>query len=156
MAGDESSVLSGKYLFTSTKDLITNTSWQTFGKTAIGVVVLSTVTGVANLIQALFNLPIAIVNMFAELIPAINNATLGGIAGFLETALAAAAGAFGAGWTGLLGPLQGPFGVGLALFMFWEVLWFLDYTDSDAIGFVMDLPDILLNSDDSGVADEDE
>ena len=140
----------------STRSFIQQMGWTGLGQTAIGTFLLATLFGGIDLLNALLNVPISALNAIATIIPAINEATFLGLGGFLEGALGAAAAAFGSGWTGLLGPFQGPFGVGLFLIMLWEVLYFLDVVDSDFLGFVIDLPDFILNSDDSGVADEDE
>lgn len=140
----------------STRSIIQQMGWTGLGQTAIGTFLLATLFGGIDLLNAALNVPISMLNAVANIVPALNEATFVGLAGFLSKALGAGAAAFGSGWTGLLGPLQGPFGVALFLIMLWEVLYFLDVTDSDFLGFVVDLPDFILNSDDSGVADEDE
>lgn len=140
----------------STRSIIQQMGWTGLGQTAIGTFLLATLFGGIDLLNAALNVPISMLNAVANIVPALNEATFVGLAGFLGEALGAGAAAFGTGWTGLLGPLQGPFGVALFLIMLWEVLYFLDVTDSDFLGFVVDLPDFILNSDDSGVADEDE
>lgn len=135
-----------------TRGIIQDMGWEGLGKSLIGTVAVSVVLGGLDIINALFQIPIQLFQSFAQILPAVNVAFLQAPLDFLEAGVQAGAAAFGVGWTGLLGPFQGPFGVALALFMVWEVLYFLDYVDSDVIGVVLDAPDFILGSDDTDVA----
>lgn len=139
-----------------TRGIIDSMGWEGLGKTLIGTVAVSFVLGGLDILNALFQIPIKLFQSLANVLPAVNVAFLMAPLDFLEAGVRAGAAAFGMGWTGLLGPLQGPLGVALALIMVWEVLFFLDYVDSDFIGVVLDAPDIILGSDDTDVVDEDE
>ncbi|WP_379810925.1 hypothetical protein [Halolamina salifodinae] len=130
--------------------------WTGLGQSIIGTIALVFALGFGDLFNAILNVPIAVFNALAGLIPQLNEATFGGLAGFIGAAFDAGIASFGTGWFGLLGVLQTPVGVGIALITAWEVAWYLDYVDRDVIGFAMDVPDMILNNDDSGVADEDE
>jgi hypothetical protein len=130
--------------------------WQGLGQTAIGTLFVSLVLGGVEFLNAMLSVPIGILNALGVSLADLNVAVFGGLADFIGGVLVSTGGSFGTGWTALLGPFQGPLGVGIGLFMIWEVLYFLDVTDSDAIGFVIDLPDILFQSDSSGVDGEDD
>lgn len=156
-SGTESITRSRELLRTS-KDLIDDMGWEGLGQSILGTMALTFVLGMADLFNAILGVPMAILNTISSLIPALNEATFGGIAGFVAAGFEAGGNAFGTGWTALLGILQAPLGIGVGLFMLWEVAWYLDYVDRDFIGWAMDVPDFLSNADDSGVADgaEDE
>lgn len=146
----------GLRLLRKSSNLIKEMGWQGLGKSAIGTLLLTVVVGGADLLNAMFNVPITVLGALTGVFAELNIAVFGSIADFIESVIGSAGASFGTGWTALLGPFQGPLGVGIGLIMLWEVAWYLDYTDRDVIGFALDLPDILFNSDDSGVADEDE
>lgn len=135
-----------------TRGIIDSMGWEGLGKTLIGTVAVSFVLGGLDILNALFQIPIQLFHSLATILPAVNVAFLQAPLDFLEAGVRAGAAAFGAGWTGLLGPFQGPLGVAIALLMVWEVLYFLDYVDSDFIGVVLDAPDAILGSDDTDVA----
>lgn len=143
-------------LLQTSRDIINNMGWKGLGQSLIGTMALVVGLGFADLFNAILGIPMAILNTLASLIPSLNRATFGGIANFIGAGIEAGAGAFGSGWVGLLGIFQGPVGIGVGLIMLWELAWYLDYTDRDFLGFAMDIPDMILNNDDSGVADEDE
>ena len=139
-----------------TRNIINDMGWQGLGQTAIGTLLVSVVLGGVDLLNAMLGVPIAILDALGVSLADLNAAVFGGLASFVGGVLESTGASFGSGWTAVLGPFQGPLGVGIALFMIWEVLYFLDVTDSDAIGFVIDLPDLLFQSDSSGVDGEDD
>ncbi|AUV80656.1 hypothetical protein C2R22_02455 [Salinigranum rubrum] len=130
--------------------------WTGLGQSAIGTLALAVIFGGIDLFNAVLSIPITAFQAIAGLIVDINDATFGGLAEFLGAAFGAGAASFGTGWLQFLGIFQTPLGIGVGLLVLWEVLYFLDITDSDVLGFVIDLPDIIANNDDSGIADEDE
>lgn len=119
--------------------ILKDLGWQGVGKAGVSTVFLSIIVYGVGLLQAIINLPTTVLQNLAGLINMANNATIGGILGYLSAALSAGGNAFGSGWTALLGPLQGPFGLALTLFMFWEVAYYMDFVNTDVIGFVVDL-----------------
>lgn len=152
------SVTRAERLLTTASDLIDDMGWTGLGQSIIGTMALVVTLGFGDLFNAILNVPIQLLNTLASIVPALNEATFGGIANFLGAAFGAGAASFGSGWIGLLGIFQTPVGVGVALLTLWEVAWYLDYVDRDFIGWAMDLPDWFNNADDSGVAEgaEDE
>lgn len=154
----DSSISRAQTLLQTTRDIIQNMGWTGLGQSIIGTTALTVVLGGLDLFNAVLGVPMALLNTLAEIIPALNRATFGGIAGFLGSAFEAGAGSFGSGWVGLLGIFQTPVGVGVGLLVLWEFAWYLDYVDRDFFGWAMDLPDFINNADDSGVAEgaEDE
>ncbi|MFC7047281.1 hypothetical protein ACFQH6_19400 [Halobacteriaceae archaeon GCM10025711] len=140
-------------LLREVSSIIKDLGWKGLGQTAIGTLMLSVLFGGVDLINALFNLPVTLINALADALAALNAGTLIGFFGFISEALGVAAGSFGSGWTGLLGPFQGPFGVALGLIMIWEVLYFLDILDTDFLGVVIDLPDFFLSNDESNAVE---
>jgi hypothetical protein len=140
-------------LLTTSKNLIESMGWTGLGQSLIGTVALTTVLGGLDLFNAILGVPMSLLNTLASIIPALNEATFGGIATFFAAGFEAGAASFGSGWVGLLGIFQTPLGVGVGLLTLWEVAWYLDYVDRDFIGWAMDLPDLLNNADDSGVAE---
>lgn len=145
-----------RQLLETASSLIKDMGWTGLGQSILGTVALTTVLGGLDLFNAILGVPMALLNTLAKIIPALNEATFGGLAGFIAAGFDAGAGSFGTGWVGLLGVFQTPLGVGIGLLVAWEVAWYLDYVDRDFIGWAMDVPDFILNNDDSGVADEDE
>ena len=145
-----------RQLLETSSSLIKDMGWKGLGQSIFGTVALTTVLGGLDLFNAILGVPMALLQTLASIIPMLNMATFGGIASFLAAAFDAGAGSFGSGWVGLLGIFQTPLGVGVGLLILWEVAWYLDYVDRDFIGWAMDVPDFILNNDDSGVADEDE
>lgn len=145
-------------LLQTSREIIQNMGWTGLGQSLLGTMALIVGLGFGDLFNAVLNVPITLLQTLASLVPALNEATFGGIANFIGAGIAAGAGAFGSGWVGLLGIFQGPVGIGVGLIMLWELAWYLDYTDRDFLGFAMDIPDFILNNDDSGVAEgaEDE
>lgn len=143
-------------LLQRTQSIIMQMGWTGLGKSAIGTLLLAVIFGGIDLFNAMIQVPIAILQALGFSVAELNTALFGGLANFIGGVLNATGASFGSGWTGLLGPFQGPLGVGVFLIMVWEVLYFMDLVDTDVIGLVIDLPDILFNSDDSGTADEDE
>lgn len=146
------SVSRARSLLTTASDLIGRMGWRGLGQSIIGTMALVVTLGFGDMLNALFNIVIQLLNTLASIVPMLNRATFGGITGFLSAAFGAGAGAFGSGWVGLLGIFQAPLGLAVALFMFWEVAWYLDYVDRDFIGWAMDIPDWFSSADDSGVA----
>lgn len=143
-------------LLTKVSEIIDDLGWEGLGKTIFGTIALTvTFTGV-ELFQALLGIPIAIFNMFATVIPALNQATLGGLASFIGASFGAGAASFGTGWMALLGIFQTPLGIAVALFTLWEVMYFMDYVDTDVLGVSMDIVDWIFSSDESGVAGEED
>lgn len=140
----------------TTRDIIQQMGWTGLGQSIIGTIALMAAFGFGGLINAIFNLPIVILEMFATLIPGINEATIGGLAGLFAASFDAGVSAFGTGWLQFLGIFQTPLGIFVGLLSLWEILYFMDVIDTDVLGAVVDLPDWILNTDDSGVADEDE
>jgi hypothetical protein len=143
-------------ILSRTQGIISEMGWTGLGQSAIGTLALAVIFGGIDLFNAVLSIPITAFNAIAGLIVDINDATFGGLAEFFGASFGAGASAFGTGWLQFLGIFQTPLGVGVGLLVLWEVLYFLDITDSDVIGFVIDLPDIIANNDDSGIADEDE
>ncbi|MFB6188579.1 MAG: hypothetical protein ABEI57_01730 [Halapricum sp.] len=143
-------------LLKKSQNLIKSMGWKGLGQSIIGTMALTVVLGMADLFNAILGVPMSLLNTLSSIIPALNKATFGGIAGFLGAGFDAGASSFGTGWTALLGIFQAPLGVAVSLLMLWEVAWYLDYTDRDFIGWAMDVPDMLSNNDDSGVAEGEE
>jgi len=146
----------GFEVLSSTRDIIQEQGWQGLGQSAIGTVLLAVIFGGVDLLNAMLNVPIGILNAIGVSVADLNTAIFGGLATFIGNVLTSTGTSFGTGWTALLGPFQGPLGVFVALVMIWEVLYFLDVTDSDVFGFVIDLPDLLFQNDSSGVDGEDD
>lgn len=135
------------------KKTIDNMGWKGLGQSIIGTIAVAiTFTGL-DLFNALLGIPMAIFNTLATVVPALNKATFGGLATFFGASFEAGAGAFGSGWVGLLGIFQTPLGIFVGLLTLWEVLYFMDFVDTDVLGFVMDLP--FLSSDESGAAGDE-
>ena len=153
---DGSSVTRAQTILQTTREIINNMGWKGLGQSIIGSSALIVALGLGDLFNAILGVPMALLNTVASIIPALNQATFGGIAQFIGAGFAAGAASFGSGWVGLLGIFQTPLGVGVGILTLWEVAWYLDYVDRDFIGWAMDLPDFISNADDSGVADEDE
>jgi len=153
MSSSSSSITRSRQLLNTSRDLIQSMGWTGLGQSIIGTVALTTVLGGLDLFNAVLGVPMALLDTLASIIPALNEATFGGIATFMAAGFEAGAASFGSGWVGLLGIFQTPLGVGVALLTLWEVAWYLDYVDRDFIGWAMDLPDFLNNADDSGVAE---
>lgn len=139
-----------------TRGIINDMGWQGLGQTAIGTVLVSFILGGVDLLNAILSVPIGILEALGVSLADLNSAVFGGLAEFIGGVLSATGGSFGNGWTAVLGPFQGPLGIAIGLLMIWEVLYFLDVTDSDVIGLVLDLPDLLFSSDSSGVDGEDD
>jgi hypothetical protein len=139
-----------------TQGIIQQMGWTGLGKSAIGTLLLSFIFGGIDLFNAMLEVPISILGSFAQVLPAINVAFLGGPADFIGSGLAAAANSFGSGWTGLLSVFQAPLAIGIGLLMLWEIAYYFDAVDSDILGVVWDAPDTLFNSDSSSVADDDD
>lgn len=158
MSASDSSITRSRQLLRTSKDLIDDMGWTGLGQSILGTMALTVALGMADLFNAILGVPMAILNTIASIIPALNEATFGGIATFLTAGFEAGAASFNTGWTALLGIFQAPLGVAVGLLMLWEVAWYLDYTDRDFIGWAMDIPDFLSSADDSGVAEgaEDE
>lgn len=153
MSANSESISRSMKLLQKSSDLISDMGWKGLGQSIIGTMALTVVLGMADLFNAILGVPMSLLNTLATIIPALNNATFGGIATFLAAGFEAGAGSFGSGWVGLLGIFQTPLGVGVGLLTLWEVAWYLDYVDRDFIGWAMDVPDYLSNADDSGVAE---
>lgn len=146
----------GFELLSRTRGIIQEQGWQGLGKTAFGTVLLSIIFGGIDLLNAMLNVPIEILGAIGVSVADLNEAVFGGLASFVGGVLGSTGASFGTGWTALLGPFQGPLGVGIALIMIWEVMYFLDLVDTDVIGLAIDLPDFLFQSDSSGVDGEDD
>lgn len=143
-------------ILSRTQGIIQEMGWTGLGQSAIGTLALAFIFGGIDLFNAVLSIPISAFQAIAGLIVDVNDATFGGLADFIGASFAAGASSFGTGWIQFLGIFQTPLGIGVGLLVLWEVLYFLDITDSDVIGFVIDLPDVIANNDDSGIADEDE
>jgi len=143
-------------ILSRTQGIIQDMGWTGLGQSAIGTLALAIIFGGIDLFNAVLSIPISAFTAIAGLIVDINDATFGGLAEFLGASFGAGAASFGTGWMQFLGIFQTPLGIGVGLLVLWEVLYFLDITDSDVLGFVIDIPDIIANNDDSDIADEDE
>ncbi|MFB6128376.1 MAG: hypothetical protein ABEJ47_01310 [Halorhabdus sp.] len=152
LSGD--SMTRARSLLTTASDLIQRMGWTGLGQSIIGTVALVVALGFGDILNAFFQIFINIFMTIATLIPMVNEATLGGLAEFLGSSLAAGASAFGGGWTGLLGPLQAPLGVAIFLLSLWEVLYFMDVVNTDVLGvFAIDVP--FISSDESAAAGDE-
>jgi len=142
-------------LLNKSSELIKSLGWTGLGKAGVGTFFLSIVLMGTSFLQALIQLPITLLEALGVNIAALNQAFIAGPAQFLIEGLSAGAAAFGSGWTGILGPLQGPFAVGITAIMLWEGLYFLDVVNSDFFGVVLDLP-FLQNDESAAAGDEGE
>lgn len=134
-------------LLTNVRTIINTMGWKGLGQSLVGTVMLAIVFAGIDLLNAIISLPTTLLHALSGALAELNAALLEAPAEMVTSAIGAAAGAFGSGWTGLLGPFQGPLGVGIALVMVWEVLYFMDVVDTDFVGVVIDLP--LINNDES-------
>ncbi|MDG5775958.1 hypothetical protein VB773_14215 [Haloarculaceae archaeon H-GB2-1] len=141
-------------LLERTNSIIKSQGWTGVGKSAIGTVLLAVVFGGIDVFNAVLSVPIAILEALGVSVASLNRGVFVGLGDFFGSVLGATAGSFGSGWTGLLGPFQGPLGMAVFLFMLWEILYFMDLVDTDVLGLAIDFPDILLNSDSTDVADD--
>jgi len=140
-------------ILSEVKTTIDNMGWKGLGQSIIGTfAVAATFTGL-DLLNAMVSIPISIFNTLATVVPALNEATFGGLATFFGASFQAGAGAFGSGWIGLLGILQTPVGVAVGLLVLWEVLYFMDVVNTDVLGVVFDIP--ILSSDESDAAGDE-
>lgn len=155
-SGDSGRSEYGFQLLSRTSGIIKEQGWQGLGKSAFGTVFLAIIFGGVDLLNALLNVPIAILEALGFSVAELNVAIFGGLANFIGGVLNATGSSFGSGWTALLGPFQGPLGVFVFLIMLWELMYFLDVVNTDVFGLVIDLPDFLFQSDSSGVDGEDD
>lgn len=137
-------------LLERTSELIQEMGWEGLGKTTIGTIFLSVVFLGIEVLDALASIPIQVFEALGGALAFANSQIIRQPINFLASALAAGADAFGQGWTGLLGPLQAPLGIGLTLFMLWEIAYYMDVVDTDVIGTTIDV--IGLGSDESAAA----
>lgn len=140
-------------ILSTVQDTIQDMGWTGLGQSILGTIAVTIAFSGLDLLNALINIPISIFNTLATVVPALNQATFGGLAGFVASSFGAGANAFGSGWVGMLGILQTPLGIAVALFVLWEVLYFMDYVDSDVLGLVIDAP--FLSSDESEAAGDE-
>ncbi|WP_436924923.1 hypothetical protein [Halosimplex amylolyticum] len=136
-----------------TRSIIREGGWERLGQSVFGTLLLAVVFGGIDVLNALLSIPIRVLNALGISVAGLNTAVFDGLATFIGGFLTAGGRSFGTGWTGLLGPLQSPLGMGIFLFMLWEVAYYMDYVGTDVIGLVLDLP--ILQSDEADTGEED-